>query len=348
MRWAQGYLYDGRSSAQEQVRFGVDAPGRLLIEHAGGQVEILPDAASVKVSMRVANTRRTLWLADGRQLQSDENDAIDAMFAARAGFDRLVHLLENRWKVALASVFATFIAGLLLVWYGVPWAADQAARMVPMSWEQEAGSHTLDTLSAMGFSASGLPEARQKELRAVFGRFVSELPEARDYRLEFRNWLGPNAFALPGGTVVFTDDIVTLFDSDDEFLAVLAHEIGHLEHRHVMRTLMRGASIAVLTAVVFGDVGSASSVIVAVPTTLVYSAYSREFEREADAYAFAALKRRGKSPLAFASAMRKLDTAVRKIEKTEGADDEGEGEGWSYLSSHPDTEERIEAAERAQ
>jgi predicted Zn-dependent protease len=108
-----------------------------------------------------------------------------------------------------------------------------------------------------------------------------------------------------------------------------------------MRTLMRGASIAVLTAVVFGDVGSASSVIVAVPTTLVYSAYSREFEREADEYAFAALKRRGKSTLAFAAVMRKLEAAVHEI------DAEDEDHTWSYLSSHPDTDERIEAAQRA-
>ena len=342
MNWANGFLYDGVTSAQTLVRFGVDAPGRLLIEHAEG-VEIIEDASRVRVGSRVANTRRTLWLADGRQIQSDDNDAIDRMFAARAGVEALVHLLENRWQVALASVVATAIAAVMLVWFGVPWAADQAAAMVPMSWEREAGEHTLAALEEMGFEPSELTQKRQDELRAVFDRFVSDLPEARDYRIEFRHWMmGPNAFALPGGTVVFTDDIVGLFADDAEFLAVLAHEVGHLEHRHVMRTVMRGASIAVLTAVVFGDVGSASSVIVAVPTTLVYSAYSREFEREADQYAFAALKRRGLSPRAFASVMRKLDDAAAKAS---GEADDGD---WSYLSSHPDTEERIKAAERAQ
>ena len=55
-----------------------------------------------------------------------------------------------------------------------------------------------------------------------------------------------------------------------------------------------------------------------------------------------ALKRRGMSPSAFASVMRKLDDAA---EKQAGDEDGG---GWSYLSSHPDTAERIEAAERAQ
>ena len=339
MIWSNGYLYDGLTSAQVPIRFGVDAPGRLLIEHAEG-VEIVGPAEAVRVDTRVANIRRTLRLADGRQIHSDDNDAIDAMFAARAGFEALVHLLESRWQIALASVGATVVAVLLLFWYGVPWAADQAARAVPMAWEREAGTQTMSVLATMGFRASELPDERQQQLRATFDRFVSELPEKRDYRLEFRDWLGPNAFALPGGTVVFTDDIVELFADDDEFLAVLAHEVGHLEHRHVMRTVMRGASIAVLTAVVFGDVGSASSVIIAVPTTLVYSAYSREFEREADDYAFAALKRRGKSTLAFAAVMRKLDAAVEKI-------NDGDEDSWSYLSSHPDTDERIEAARRA-
>ena len=81
--------------------------------------------------------------------------------------------------------------------------------------------------------------------------------------------------------------------------------------------------------------------IIAVPTTLVYSAYSREFESEADDYAFTALKRRGKSALAFAAVMGKLEAAVDKI--NDGEDDDT----WSYLSSHPDTQERIEAAKRA-
>jgi Zn-dependent protease with chaperone function len=340
VNWAQGYLYDGISSAQVPIRFGVDAPGRLLIE-AGTAVEIIEDLRTLRVGTRVANTRRTLWLADGRQIQSDDNDAIDRMFAARGGMEALVHLLESNWHMALAGVAVTLIAAVLLIWYGLPWAADQAAFAVPISWEREAGAQTLTSLQALGFADSKLPKARQDELRELFQRFVDDLHEARDYRLEFRHWIGPNAFALPGGTVVFTDQIVELFDNDDEFLAVLAHEVGHLEHRHVLRTVMRGASVAVLTAVMFGDVGSASSIIVAVPTTLVYSAYSREFERDADAYAFAELKRRGKSPRAFAEAMRKLEAATRDNEESDGS-------GWSYLSSHPDTAERIQAAERAQ
>lgn len=328
------FLYDGRSAAQYLVHFRID-DGQLIIEYADGE-EMAGPTSAVRVSSRVAHTRRTLWLPDGRQLQTDHNDAVDQLFPDRGGLDALVHLLEQRWPIALGSVAVILASVITLYLLAIPWAADRAAALVPMSWEQKAGEHTLAALESFGFSETGLPQERQEALQASFDRFVSELPEQRDYRLLLRDWDAPNAFALPGGSVVFTDDLILLLDSDEEFLAVLAHEVGHLEHRHVLRSVLRSTSVAVLTAIVFGDVGGASSLIIAVPSTLVYSSYSRDFEREADAYAFAALKRRGLSPSAFASAMRKLEQSVGDVP-----------EDWSYLSSHPQTAERIEAAERA-
>ena len=89
--------------------------------------------------------------------------------------------------------------------------------------------------------------------------------------------------------------------------------------------------------------GSASSVIIAVPTTLVCSAYSREFERDADAGAFAELKRRARapepSPKPCASWMRKPPAkATAPMSPT--------GPGWSYLSCTRTAAGRIKAAER--
>lgn len=329
------YLYDGHSAAQYLVHFRIDAQGLLVIEYADGE-EVVGPASALRVSSRVAHTRRTLWLPDGRQLQTDHNDAVDRLFPPQSVLEALVHLLEQRWPIALVSVVVIVLSVILLYRVAIPWAADRAAEAIPMEWEAQAGAHTLAALASLGFEPSELPPERQQALQASFERFVSELPEQRNYRLLLRDWEAPNAFALPGGSVVFTDDLVLLLDSDEEFLAVLAHEIGHLEHRHVLRSVLRSSTVAVLTAILFGDVGGASSLIIAVPSALVYSSYSREFERDADAYAHAALRRRGLSPEAFASAMRKLSQASGA-----NVDD------WSYLSSHPAAAERIEAAERA-
>ena len=66
--------------------------------------------------------------------------------------------------------------------------------------------------------------------------------------------------------------------------------------------------------------------------------YSRQFESEADDYAFAMLKRHGQSPQAFADMMRRL--RLRKDAKEEP------DALLQYLSTHPATEERIQRAEQ--
>ena len=43
---------------------------------------------------------------------------------------------------------------------------------------------------------------------------------------------------MPGGVVVFTDPIFDLFQNDEEFLAVAAHEIGHVDQRHIVRSIV--------------------------------------------------------------------------------------------------------------
>ncbi len=52
--------------------------------------------------------------------------------------------------------------------------------------------------------------------------------------------VGANAFALPSGIVVMTDELVELAKTDDELVAVLAHEIGHVRGRHALRQTAAG------------------------------------------------------------------------------------------------------------
>ncbi len=85
------YLYDGHSAAQYLVHFRIDAQGLLVIEYADGE-EVVGPAAALRVSSRVAHTRRTLWLPDGRQLQTDHNDAVDQL---RFDSDRLEARLKR-------------------------------------------------------------------------------------------------------------------------------------------------------------------------------------------------------------------------------------------------------------
>ena len=77
--------------------------------------------------------------------------------------------------------------------------------------------------------------------------------------------LGPNAFALPAGTIVITDELVQLARHDDELRAVFAHEIGHITGRHAMRMLLQNSATALLAVGLLGDVSAVSSMTAAVP-----------------------------------------------------------------------------------
>jgi predicted Zn-dependent protease len=147
----------------------------------------------------------------------------------------------------------------------------------------------------------------------------------------------PNALALPGGTIVVTDELVHATANDAEFLAVVAHEIGHVRGHHAMRLVLQDSGMAVLMTALAGDAVGTTLLAAALPAVLLRTRYSRQFESEADDYAFAMLRRHGHSPQAFADLMRRLRLQLHAKEES--------GSLLQYLSTHPATEERIQRAE---
>ncbi len=146
---------------------------------------------------------------------------------------------------------------------------------------------------------------------------------------------GANAFALPSGIVVITDALVKLSRNDDEVIAVLAHEVGHLEHRHSLRIVMQDSAVALVAATVIGDPFSSSTLAAALPTMLVHARYSREFETEADDYAYGFLVSHRIPTQAFADMLTRLDS------------EQESSVAETFLSSHPSTQERVERFRRS-
>ena len=147
--------------------------------------------------------------------------------------------------------------------------------------------------------------------------------------------MGPNAFALPGGTIVVTDELVELLDdNDDAVLGVMAHELGHVEHRHGMRLFVQSSLLGVLTGWVLGDF---SGLMGTAPVVLGRAAYSRDAAREADAAAVALLKASRISPLVMVTFFEKL-AAARPPAPADGMT------RWLGLgiASHPEDAERMQ------
>jgi predicted Zn-dependent protease len=212
-----------------------------------------------------------------------------------------------------------------------------AAFALPAETSQAIGQGTLDLMDRALFAPSQLDDAGRARVQRLFDE-VARHEAGLPLRLELRRGqrVGANAFALPSGTVVVTDELVKLARHDHEIVAVLAHEAGHVAQRHALRHAIQGSVVALIVVLVTGDVSSTSTLIAALPTVLAETQYSRAFEREADRHALDHLLARRIDPVHFSNFMRRLEESRP-----------GDSKLPEWMSTHPPTAERIRIFERA-
>lgn len=255
-----------------------------------------------------------------------------------------VHRFETSLKLAGLALLLTGIVVLTFIRFAIPVLAERMAYAIPPSAEIRMGEEAFAFLDRSVFTETGLPEWRQNEVRGLFARILSGMSQdQRNYRLIFResNALGANALALPGGTVIVTDGFMELVDQDEELIAVLAHEIGHIRHRHALRKIIQDSGTGLLIATLTGDVISASSLAAALPTMLIDAKFSRDMEREADDVAAEYMLQQGISLQHFADILMELQALSGG---GQAAEDEG-FQALQYLSTHPATRERVSRLE---
>ena len=338
-------FYDGRTSARNAVRVRGYSQ-TLVIEGAGIRLEV--PLAQVRVEPPVSGTRRVLHLPGGAQLQTDDDAALTGLFPRSNPLETWVHGLERRWPYALAAVAVAAVFSWWCVVYGLPLAAKLASGLVPPRIEAKLGEQTLESIDQTICGPTAIDARKQGELRRGFAALTAGLGDGYTYRLELRacKGMGPNAFALPGGAIVLTDDLVKLAENDAQISAVLAHEVGHVRYRHGLRLAIQAAGLAALIAALAGDAVTITGLAVTLPTALLQSGYSREFEDQADSYAFVRLKEIGSSPKYFAQILARIDESRNKGDgaNKNGKQSGGAGRDFGYLSTHPATAQRIERA----
>jgi Zn-dependent protease with chaperone function len=250
--------------------------------------------------------------------------------------------MQTRWSTLLVMIAVA--AGALLAFYrwGTPWAATQLTRQVPLHWELGLSQRVLADMDMAWLHPSKLPAQRQAELRARFDALATQVaPPLRRYRaympplvLQFRSGLPPNAFALPGGTIVMTDALVQEAARqnlpDDALIGVLAHEMGHVMHRHTTRMIVEQGVLNVGLGLALGDV---STVVSTGASLLTGLAYRRSHETEADCFAAALLRQAGIPTAPMADLLLGIEA------RSQG--DKVDTPSWmNLLSSHPDTVQR--------
>ena len=331
-------LYDGRTSGARAAEVAVSATagcGRLMVR--AGDVEISVPLSDVGIGERVGSTPRLLQLPEGGSVEILDNAAFDTAleFAGIRTPEEPLRRLEGRFRYALLALLVAVVGTLGFFRFGVPAIAERAVRLIPPGADAVIGADTLRVLDRSTFRPTKLTAQRQAQLRQVFAEVCAGASaDSAHYRLEFRGGgtLRANALALPSGIVVLTDELEQLAKNDDELRGVFAHEVGHLVNRHAMRMLVAGSATALLVAGIFGDVSGVTSLATAAPTVLVTAAYSRDFEREADDFAYRWMSQHHLDP-------RRLADLLQRITAQQG-------DGGGFLATHPDLRERLRAMRR--
>jgi Zn-dependent protease with chaperone function len=281
----QATYFDGKSSRAY--------PSKVYCDHVTVHVkgsEGLPDLTvpvdRCSIAPPLGSTRRSIALPDGGLIETEDFAAVDALERLTGGNRamRKVHFLESRWTLAAICLIALILSFFAFTRYGVPIIARKVAYSIPARSMEQMSRDAIKVLDAGFLSASALPPWKRREVSALFGKVGREMAGMENYRIEFRRGrgMGANALALPSGTIVVTDELVKLARNDRELAGVFAHEMAHVKHRHSLRQVLQSAGVFFLLSAMMGDIASVSSTAASLPTLLVQTGYSREFEREAD------------------------------------------------------------------
>jgi beta-barrel assembly-enhancing protease len=307
------WLYDGETAIRHEVeveRAGDD----LRIRFADGSRAEVPAGRLTFAESRRDCTTYGRSDAPGWRLSLSDDVPTDlaGILPSRQKYGRWV----DRVGLVPAILIGLLVSGAVL--FAGSRIPEWAAPHVPQAWEKKFGDTLVGDFG--GRFCDG--EGGQAALDKLAARLS---PDARSLNIRVVDIDIVNAAALPGGHIVIFEELLAESDGPDEVAGVLAHEIAHIERRHVTEAMIRELGLGLVISAFGGTTGANVDALLA-------AGYSRAAEREADADAAAKLARAGISPLPTAAFFERLADQERRLGAV--------GRGLSYVSTHPLSAER--------
>lgn len=324
-----GQFFDGSSS--RSVPAQLEWVGSALLLLAEGR-QWSYQADEVSVSEPVNWAPRVLSFADGGRCELPETAELRALLQHLQVKDGWVVRAQRHLGMVLLCSLLLCVSTVAAYFYGLPLLARWGAQWTPTELVASIDQQGLQSLDKTFLQDSAVETVRRVRIQQLLNDLLDAQAQQRERvtaQLHFRSSpaLGPNALALPGGSIVVLDELLTLAD-DAEVQAVLAHELGHVVHRHGLRLAYQNAASAALAAFVLGDV---SAIIAVLPGLVLNAHYARELEREADRYAVNLLIALQADPWA-------LKRVLQTLHQDRGLSERQET---GFLDSHPAPRERF-------
>lgn len=327
------YFAQGASKAHDAKLTSSALGTRLVVP----EINLDVDVEIEEIGDRLGNIPRKIKLAEKGVFECPDNDAIDALLGRENHFASKLSRAEGSYKFVFIAVIATFISIFGIYRYGLPAAASFAANVTPTGVIELIDENTKKTVDQVLFRESKLSEERKQELTALFEELVEISGQTEPpMKLEFRDGgrLGANAIALPGGTIILTDQLEALVENEDEIAGVFAHEMGHVEHKHSLRQIYRALGVAFMIAVIGGESDQIVEEVLGAAVLIDSFSYTRDFETESDFHSVEVMLKAGRDPVAFVDLLDRL-LQSHGIEIKEGDEPDT---GW--LSTHPGNKDR--------
>ena len=314
-----------RPTASELIVFRPD-DSAILARWPVGELRLLGDVEHEVVPLVSRKGDNARLLVEDSDLQRQLAIALPALtplVARKPGPFRRIAMLSS--LLVLVVVF---------FWAGIDAGSERLAPLVPQQLQAKLGESVLAELTA------GTTECRGEKGLEVINNLANRLVKAHGYSHPVSVSVvegGPvNAFTLPGGYMVFYNDLIQQARDGSEVAGVLAHELGHVVHYHSMKSLARQYGIDLLLKVVTGGYSDMLNTLTSGGGLLLALRHGRAAEREADATGVELLEKLGL----------RADGVATFFERMM-VDEKGDmAEKAGIWSSHPPTRERVAATKR--
>jgi predicted Zn-dependent protease len=330
----EGQLHDGRTARPWRVTIALDG-GRVVARAI--------EDPSVGLGWPLDAVRETLRSDGLYSLSHGDDDArliVEAQawraLAGRSHADIRRRGRGREW-VLVGSLAGAGLAVAAAVFIGIPLAARPLAQHTPPELEARFGANMEKQLTVPFRPCKADTESAR--LLSDLGERLGKAADA-PFPIRVRAVRAPfvNAFALPGGTILVTGPLIEQARGPDELAAVLAHEIAHVERRHVMQAAWRSMGAGLLLDAVVGGGSGAGQQLIVLAGGFADHRFSRTLEAEADDRAIEILHAQNISTKGMADffgrlANREDDPRLRRAAE--------------WFQTHPDTVGRAEKAKLA-
>jgi predicted Zn-dependent protease len=245
-------------------------------------------------------------------------------------------------KLALAGVAAVALAA-------VPANAQRAGTAITQAEAQQGAQYHQQFLQEFGGAMTGTQAAYVEQIGKNIAVQSGLANSQSAFNVTLLNSSVDNAFAVPGGYVYVTRQLVSLMNNEAELAGVLGHEVGHVAARHsaarqqrAQRNSILGAIGSILSGVVLGNSGLGQlgqQIFSAAPQALT-AKFSRRQETEADTLGIRYLKGAGYDPRAMGTVLQSLAAQNALDAALQGRD----ASMPAWASTHPDPASRVRAA----